>query len=104
MHGRCQEAEVIASELLLRSRQRESQEVEISGLQLMSHAQHSLLKTLLAEQNIRQSIELIHQIYGSRHTWKIRNMVVLESWIRGWGRESEANKLQEDYKELVGNN
>jgi hypothetical protein len=40
--------------------------------------------------------------WGIQHSWVLEFMNVLEGWLRGWGREEDANTLQGEIEELMG--
>ncbi|MCJ1430841.1 hypothetical protein MMC27_000191 [Xylographa pallens] len=59
-------------------------------------------KILAAEWNMRNVIKLIEHWLGEQHSWVPEFMVVLEGWLRDWGREEDANKLRGEIEELMG--
>jgi hypothetical protein len=40
--------------------------------------------------------------WGIQHSWVLEFMNVLEGWLRGWGREEDANTLRGEIEELMG--
>lgn len=54
-----------------------------------------------AEKHMLISIQMIEQHYGKQHSWVIEFKNVLESWLRMWGREQDADNLQNEISILM---
>ncbi|KAJ3551817.1 hypothetical protein NPX13_g11268 [Xylaria arbuscula] len=74
----------------------------IESLKIVSRSQFNQGKTLAAEQTMREAIRMIVDQWGMQHSWVPEFMNVLESWLRGWGREEDANTLRGEIEELMG--
>jgi hypothetical protein len=73
----------------------------IELLKILSRSQFNQ-GNLAAEQTIRTVIHTIVDQWGKQHAWVPEFMNVLESWLRGWGREEDANTLRGEIEELMG--
>ena len=87
-----QEYEIYASRIVER----------IKSLKIVSRSQFSQGKTLVAEQNMRDTIQMIMDQWGKQYSWVPEFMAVLESWLRGWGREEDTNTPRGEIEELIG--
>jgi hypothetical protein len=74
----------------------------IESLKIVSHSQFNQGKTLAAEQTMGEAIQMIVDHWGIQHPWVPEFKNVLEGWLRGWGREEDANILLGEIKELMG--
>jgi hypothetical protein len=74
----------------------------IELLKIVSRSQFHQGKTLVAEQSMRKAIRMIVDQWGKKHSWIPEFMNVLEGWLRGWGREEDANTLRGEIEELIG--
>ncbi|KAI1358861.1 hypothetical protein F5Y08DRAFT_320864 [Xylaria arbuscula] len=74
----------------------------IESLKIVSRSQFNQGKTLAAEQTMREAIRMIVDQWGMQHSWVPEFMNVLEGWLRGWGREEDANTLRGEIEELMG--
>lgn len=96
--GRHDEAGKIALDVSTMLRQhriyagRDSERIE--SLKILSHSQFHQGKASEAECAIQQAIHLIEDLWGQQHPWVVEFMNVLESWLRCWGREEDANVLR----------
>jgi tetratricopeptide (TPR) repeat protein len=104
--GRYNEAEEMALEVLSLLQEYEiyaSRIVErIESLKIVSRSQFNQGQTLAAEQTMREAIRMIVDQWGIQHSWVPEFMNVLEGWLRGWGREEDANTLRGEIEELMG--
>ena len=72
------------------------------GLTMMAKAQHMQEKYDAAEISLREAVNLfLARPADLNLTWGIHTMSVLEIWLRGWGRTSDADKLKEEINILV---
>lgn len=72
----------------------------IESLKIVSRSQFNQGKTT-AEQTMREAIRMIVGQWEIRHSWAPEFMNVLEGWLRGWGREEDANTLRGVIKKLM---
>ena len=104
--GRHNEAEEMALEVLWLLQEYEiyaRRIVErIESLKIVSRSQFNQGKTLAAERTMREAIRMIVDQWGIQHSWVPEFMNVLEGWLRGWGREEDANTLRGEIEELMG--
>ena len=54
-----------------------------------------------AEKHMLISIQMIEQHYGKQHSWVIEFKSVLESWLRMWCREQDADDLRNEISILM---
>jgi hypothetical protein len=101
--GRHSKAEGMALEVFSLLQEHEIVE-RIEFLKIISHSQFNQGKTLAAEQTMRKAIQMIVDQWGKQHSWVPEFMNVLEGWLRGWGREEDANTLRGEIEELMGKN
>jgi hypothetical protein len=99
--GRHSEAEGMALEVFSLLQEHEIVE-RIEFLKIVSRSQFNQGKTLPAEQTMRRAIQMIVDQWGKQHSWVPEFMNVLEGWLRGWGREEDANTLRGEIEELMG--
>lgn len=57
-----------------------------------------------AEWTQREAIRLVEGAWGRQHAWFAEFMNVLETWLRGWGRNVEANTVRTEITELMVEN
>jgi hypothetical protein len=104
--GRHDEAEEMALEVLSLLQEYEiyaRRIVErIESLKIVSRSQFNKGKTLAAEQTMREAIRMIVDQWGIQHSWIPEFMNILEGWLRGWGREEDANALRGEIEKLMG--
>lgn len=74
----------------------------IESLKIVSRSQFNQGKTLAAEQTMRQAIGMIIDQWGPQHSWVPEFVNFLEGWLRGWGREDDANALRREIEALLG--
>lgn len=55
-----------------------------------------------AMRTMQAAIREIANQFGSQHSWVLEFNNVLEGWLRGWGREEDANTLRGEIEELLG--
>jgi hypothetical protein len=73
----------------------------IETLKIISRSHFYLGSILVAEQTIREAIQMIVDQWGMQHPWVPEFMNVLEGWLRSWSRDEEANALKGEIKELM---
>jgi hypothetical protein len=71
-------------------------------LKFMAQSQYQQHQAKKAEESLRMTIEMVTEYGGMNHPLAIEMMVNLEEWIRGWGRQEEADELQAEIDKLVG--
>lgn len=62
------------------------------------YVQGSIVEAELAQ---RRAIQMVTQTWGQQHAWFIEFMNVLETWLRGWGKETEASTVRSEITELM---
>ncbi len=75
---------------------------DLVALRYMAVAQYQQHRAKEAEKSLRVALEVVDRHWGMNHPWAIGMMIVLESWLRGWGRQGEADELQAEIHVLVG--
>ncbi|PVH81966.1 hypothetical protein DL98DRAFT_514339 [Cadophora sp. DSE1049] len=104
--GRHNEAEEIGHQVLSLIKENEARGQfiveKIDSLKLISRSQHSQKKELAAERTLRQAISMVVGEWGWKHSWAPEFMLVLEGWLRGWGREEDANVVRAEIDALMG--
>ena len=70
----------------------------------ISYSRFGQGKTLAAEQSILEAIEIIVDLWEIHHPWVLEFKQVLEGWLRGWGREKDADRLRKDMEEFPATN
>lgn len=68
----------------------------IESLKVISRSQFAQNKVSEAERTIRMAIQIIVNQLGHQHPWVSEFMIVLEGWLRDWGREQDSNALQDE--------
>ncbi|KAI0436070.1 hypothetical protein F4803DRAFT_573040 [Xylaria telfairii] len=69
---------------------------DIESLKIISHSQFYQRKPLKAEETMQEAIQKIVEHWGEEHSWVLEFRSVPEGWLRGWGREDDANALRGD--------
>jgi hypothetical protein len=77
-------------------------EKAIESLKIVSRSQFHLGQILEAEQTMREAIRMIVGKWGKQHPWVPEFKNVLEDWLRGWGRDEDANILRTEIEESMG--
>ncbi|KAH6722305.1 hypothetical protein BKA61DRAFT_172799 [Leptodontidium sp. MPI-SDFR-AT-0119] len=98
------EAQKIGQAIIsLAERDKESIFVEdkIYALEIVARCQYHQDKNGLAEMNLREVIRLASERRGMKDSWAIDIMVLLEGWLREWGREEEAEELKVQRESLL---
>jgi len=90
------DAERLAFDLLTRVKASPMRDVMEGGaLELMARTQYVQEKNALAEKNMQSSILHEDRISGmAGSTASIRRRIALESWLRDWNRESDADVVR----------
>lgn len=72
------------------------------GFLITAMAQYSQGKNAQAEANQRQAVSIqLAQSDPQRFTWAIRHLAQLESWLREWGRLSDAEETKAEIDSLI---
>ena len=74
----------------------------IRALHILSSAQHAQAKHEAAQINCERQIEMAGTVYGERDPRTIRYSLKLESWLRIWRRDHEADVITRERAELLG--
>lgn len=75
---------------------------KIESLKGIARSQFNQGNAPAAEQSMQEALRMILESWGRKHPWFLKFMIVLEGWLRGWGREEDANKLRGEIEELIG--
>ena len=73
----------------------------IDALELSAKAQYYLGKHNLAERIIRDAVKKVAEVEERDNSDLLRIVVLLEGWLRGWGRGDDADKLKREMAELI---
>jgi hypothetical protein len=76
--------------------------VNVEVMISMAYNQYQQHQAKAAEGSQRTAIEIITEYWGMNHPLVIEMMVVLEQWLRSWGRQEEADGLQAEIDKLLG--
>jgi hypothetical protein len=71
-------------------------------LKFMAESQYQRHQPKEAERSLLMALEKVTKYGGMNHPLAIEIMINLEEWLRGWGRQEEADKLEADIDMLVG--
>ena len=74
---------------------------ELLSLYCCALAQHGLGKTELAEHHMRAAIKCYVRVVGQRGPFAIKQRLLLESWLREWGRDADADVLRAEINSFV---
>jgi hypothetical protein len=97
--GKYAETETLVENNLLRAREIGClHPVQADFLRTLAKTQYELYKDDLAEQNIRNAIELYAENFGLE---LIRTCGTLERWLHGWCRDEEADELRKRIDEII---
>ncbi|KAF8859252.1 hypothetical protein BDZ45DRAFT_742491 [Acephala macrosclerotiorum] len=99
--GRFIEVEELGLDVLVQA-ETQNLDTKIEALELLGRSKYNQDKRRLAEENQRSVIKIIVDNFGVNDSWAIKNMVILETWLRDWGREMEANELKAQIDEAIG--
>ena len=72
-----------------------------SAMYMLSHAQHKLSETTLAEQNLRQAIQIRAKYRGWEDGHVLDWLSLLAIWLEEWGRPDEAAEVRRHKGEIV---
>ncbi|KAE8445445.1 hypothetical protein EG329_013458 [Mollisiaceae sp. DMI_Dod_QoI] len=100
--GRYSEAENLGLDHLAQAQEQGWYAEQILILDAIAHTQLSQGKIVLAENNLRQALNMIIERGGMTHPWAVDIMIELESWLRSWGGTEEADELQLRIEEAIG--
>ncbi|KAK7928732.1 tc5 transposase DNA-binding domain-containing protein [Apiospora marii] len=104
--GRYNEAEDMALQVcsLLQTQMTYSGRVveRIESLKIISLCQFNQGRDSEAEWTMREAIRMIVDQWGNQHSWVPEFMIVLEGWLRIWGREEDANIARREIEGLIG--
>lgn len=67
---------------------------EIRGYFLQARAQYWLGKYDLAEKNVRAAIDCAVKVEGLNNPFAVNKRALLESWLREWGRDEDADEVK----------
>lgn len=76
----------------------------IESQKIMAISHHAQRSMSDAESTQRCAIRLVEDAWGRQHAWFAEFMNVLETWLRGWGRNVEANIVRAEITELMVEN
>ena len=98
------DVELLVEDAFSRARQAGSSSTVRDGnlMKSLAWAQHRLLKDRLAEESMRNAMALYAEDYGANDPIVIRCSRILESWLREWGREAEADHMLAEIDKLIG--
>lgn len=99
--SRFSEQEAVALDLAGRARLLGGEVEEQQGLLLASIAQHDLGKMTLAEETLRMFLASVEKSFGRTNPWAIQYAKMLESWLREWGREGDADVMKGDIEQRL---
>lgn len=74
----------------------------IIALKFMAESQYQQHQPKEAERSLRVALEMVTKYGGMNHLLAIEIMIDLEKWLRGWGRQEEADELEAEINILVG--
>jgi len=105
--GRFAEAEVLAKNILMNAQFRIRElgliegpiytglfQEEIRGYFLQARAQYWQGKFDVAEKNVRAAIACADNMEGANNPFSVNKRVLLESWLREWGRDADADAVK----------
>lgn len=101
--GRYEEYEHYSKEYLAIARSYGDGPSVVNGLRITAMAQYRQDKRAQAEANQREAVDmgLANKTAAYNLTWAIEHLLVLESWVRGWERIEDADKMQEEIASLI---
>ena len=103
--GQFQEIEYLGEDYVAQAEQSGSYMDLVMGYQMLSRGQHGLGKQAPAEASLRKVVDIfLGQNDPDSLSWAIRFLTTLESWVRGWGRIADADKLKSEISDLIESN
>jgi hypothetical protein len=96
------EAEAIGKDMLQRSQFVTSHLAKVDALELSAKVQYYLDNQVLAECYLRDAVKRASDIGERGNPDRLRNMLLLESWLREWARGNDADKLKQEMGDLIG--
>jgi hypothetical protein len=101
---RYSEAETAGLSILSHARKepRISLDMRVDAISLAARGQYNQNKQNLAEKTIRDAIRMLVDERGKTGPLAIQYMNTLESWLREWGREKEADELKVAIDLVIG--
>ena len=107
LHAQRKDADVellVVEDALLRAREAGllSTARQADFMEVLAQAQHRLCKDDLAEESIRRAIALYADRYVRNDPCIIGCRRDLESWLRDWGRDAEADQLSAVIDQMIG--
>ena len=103
--GRYGHARALAGEVLVLIREHkkyaDKTEERIKSQKIMALSHNAQGSMVDAESTQRYAIRLVEVAWGWQHAWLAEFMNVLETWLRGWGRDIEANRVRAEIAELM---
>jgi hypothetical protein len=76
--------------------------LKIDRLILISRAQHRQNKSVLAENNLRRAIKFTVDEWSIADPLAIDALLLLEDWLREWGRMDEADRVRAEIDVAIG--
>jgi hypothetical protein len=80
----------------------DDRQMKIRSLDLIARSQYYQCNDDFAEANLRLAIDILLRGWGKEASWGISYMLILEDWLREWGREGEAERLRVQWDDLLG--
>ncbi|KAH8589406.1 hypothetical protein B0O99DRAFT_334567 [Bisporella sp. PMI_857] len=99
--GHHEEHEAIALEIIRLIPLRSKPYDLLHGLLHCSTARYNLGKFAGAEEKLLEALEVMKQEWGKQHAWYINYARKYAVWLRGWGREAEAEEFEADTARLI---
>jgi hypothetical protein len=100
--GRYAEVEELALDILSRIADQDLNWERTVAAKLLALSHYKRDNRSLAENNVRRALRLSMNEWGMNHSNVIEYMVLLEGWLRDWGREEEADKVKAEAEAAIG--
>jgi hypothetical protein len=95
-------AESTLVQLLRLARETGDYQFEAHLLRKVACSQYPQGKTIMAEETLQETIELIGRHWERSVSWAVESMVAIDSLLRSWGQEEKANKLRAQIEYIIG--
>jgi hypothetical protein len=102
LQRRFAEAEQLGLDSLSQAEEQGLYYQQTQALYLIAHSHCHQNKRCLAEENLRRVIKLAISSWGRTDPIVLDLIVHLETWLREWGREDEADRLKAEIAEATG--
>ncbi|KAN0099735.1 hypothetical protein V8E51_013510 [Hyaloscypha variabilis] len=99
---RYSEAEQLGLDAMSLAEKQDTVFPKIDCLVLISYAQHGQNKRVLAENNLRRAIKFAVDEWGITDPLAIDKLILLEDWLREWGRVDEADRVRAEIDVAIG--